>query len=274
MPLYLRIAPELYLKRLVVGGLDRVYEINRNFRNEGVSVKHNPEFTMLELYQAYTDYKGMMDITESIIKYVVKELGLGPVINFNGHDLDFSRPFNRMSMLEAVNKYAGLDLTWDTGLDQAREAAKKAGVHFEKTWGPGKIINEIFENKAESHMINPTFITDYPVEISPLSKNREDHPDWVERFELFVAGWELANAFSELNDPVEQYERFKGQADARTSGDDEAHMMDRDYINALEYGLPPTGGMGMGIDRLVMMLTGQPSIRDVILFPLLKKKSE
>lgn len=274
MPLYLRIAPELYLKRLVVGGLDRVYEINRNFRNEGVSIKHNPEFTMLELYQAYTDYKGMMDITEAIIKHVVKELNIGPVVKFNGHDIDLSKPFTRLSMVEAINKHTGLELHWDTTLEEARAAAKKVGLEAEKSWGPGKIINLIYEVKAEEHMIEPTFITDYPVEISPLSKNNPDHPDWVERFELFVGGWELANAFSELNDPVEQYQRFKGQADARTEGDDEAHLMDMDYINALEYGLPPTGGMGMGIDRLVMLLTCQPSIRDVILFPLLKKKAE
>ncbi|PKK91678.1 MAG: lysine--tRNA ligase [Candidatus Wallbacteria bacterium HGW-Wallbacteria-1] len=274
MQLYLRIAPELYLKRLIVGGMDRVYEINRNFRNEGISIKHNPEFTMLELYQSYTDYNGMMEITEGIVKHVVESLGLGPVVTFGENQIDLSGSFQRMTMLESIRKYTGVSMDWSVTREEAESAAKSLGVHVNKNWGTGKIVNEIFEAKVEDKLISPTFITDYPQEISPLSKNRTDYPQWVERFEFFMNGWEMANAFSELNDPVEQYQRFLGQVNARTGGDDEAHMMDEDYINALEFGMPPTGGMGMGIDRLVMILTGSTSIRDVILFPLLRKKED
>lgn len=274
MQLYLRIAPELYLKRLLVGGFERVYEINRNFRNEGISIKHNPEFTMLELYQAYTDYNGMMEITEAAIRHVAESLELGPVIAFGDSEIDFSKPFDRMTMLQSIEKFAGIGLGWECTREEAAAAAKSLGVEAQKGWGAGKIINGIFEARVEGNLIQPTFITDYPVEVSPLAKNRRDYPEWVERFELFVNGWELANAFSELNDPVEQYSRFLGQVTARTGGDDEAHHMDEDYINALEHGLPPAGGMGMGIDRLVMLLTGSQSIREVILFPLLRKKED
>lgn len=272
MKLYLRIAPELYLKRLLVGGFEKVYEINRNFRNEGISTKHNPEFTMLELYQAYADYHDMMKLTESMISEVaLKTLGTTRVVYEDAH-IDLTPPWTRLPMLEAVQKYSGLNFGEIKTDAAAIQAAREIGVEVEEqdTWG--SVLNKVFEDKVEPNLIQPTFITDYPVEISPLAKRMPDRPGLTYRFELFIYGREMANAFSELNDPLDQKERFLKQVEKRKAGDEEAHMMDEDYITALEYGMPPAGGLGIGIDRLVMLLTNSSSIRDVILFPLMRPR--
>jgi lysyl-tRNA synthetase class 2 len=282
--LYLRIAPELYLKRLVVGGMDRVYEINRNFRNEGISTQHNPEFTMLEFYMAYADYRDMMDFTERMLAQVAQDVNGTTVSHFNGHDIDWSK-FQRLSMREAIRHYwpesagAKPEMADFSSQEKLREIVRRynAQTHphmpFDPEAPPGKTVAEIFEYVAEPHLVQPTFIYDFPLAISPLSKNKrepEENADWVERFEIFVGGLEIGNAFSELNDPEEQRRRFEGQLNERARGDEEAHQMDEDYIRALSYGLPPTAGEGVGIDRLTMLLTDSRSIRDVILFPLLR----
>ena len=285
MDLFLRIAPELYLKRLVVGGLDRVYEINRNFRNEGISTQHNPEFTMLEFYQAYADYRDMMVLTEELLSQVAKDVNGTTVSKFGEHEIDFSR-WQRLSMREAIIKYwpeaAGAKPTMAdfaskesvAALVKRRNAAVTPHMPFDPADPAGKTIAALFEAVAEEHLIQPTIIYDFPVEISPLSKNKPDEPAWVERFEIFVGGLEIGNAFSELNDPEEQRRRFQQQLAEKARGDEEAHAMDEDYIRALSYGLPPTGGEGVGIDRLTMLLTDSRSIRDVILFPLLRPETK
>jgi len=282
--LYLRIAPELYLKRLVVGGLDRVYEINRNFRNEGMSTQHNPEFTMLEFYQAYADYKDMMQLTEDLLAQVAQDVNGTTKTTFNGHEIDFAN-WQRLSMREAIMKYwpeAAAPMPQMADFANAESVARlvqrlnaKHTPHmaFDPKDPAGKTIAALFEHVAEEHLIQPTILYDFPVTISPLSKNKPDEPDWVERFELFVGGLEIGNAFSELNDPEEQRRRFEGQLQEKERGDEEAHAMDEDYIRALSYGLPPTGGEGIGIDRVTMLLTGSKSIRDVILFPLLRPQA-
>lgn len=274
--LYLRIAPELYLKRLLVGGFERVYEINRNFRNEGISTKHNPEFTMLELYQAYADYHVMMDLAEELISTVAAEVMGTTKIEYEGTVIDLSTGWTRMPMLEAVKMHSGLDFSVLKDDAEARDAAKKAqlGIELEGTDTWSSVLNKVFDEVVEPRLIQPTFIMDYPVEISPLAKRKAENPDLTDRFELFIYGREMANAFSELNDPIDQKGRFLKQVEKRKAGDDEAHMMDEDYINALEYGMPPAGGMGIGIDRLVMLLTGSSSIRDVLLFPLMKPRDQ
>jgi len=269
--LYLRIAPELYLKRLLVGGFEKVFEINRNFRNEGISTKHNPEFTMMELYQAYADYEDMMEITESMISYVVQKV-LGTLkINYQGREIDFTVPWARLSMLDAVRLYTGMDFShFDT--EEAHRQAAELGVEVDKDAVWGQILNAVFEECVEDKLIQPTFITGHPVEVSPLAKRNPQNPRLTDRFELFVNSWELANAFSELNDPIDQRKRFEQQLEERAKGDQEAHAMDEDFITALEHGMPPAGGLGIGIDRLVMILTDSPSIRDVILFPTMRPK--
>lgn len=272
MDLYLRIAPELYLKRLIVGGLDRVYEIGRTFRNEGMDTRHNPEFTMLELYQAWTDYRGMMDLTEDLIRQVALEVRgeEGLTVEWQGKSIDLSKPFDRITMTEAVRQYAKVDFDQIETLEEAKEAAQKAGIQVEPIWQRGDILNQFFETFVEDHLIHPTFICDYPIEVSPLTKRRADQPELTLRFELFIGGHEFANAYSELNDPIDQRSRFDDQAARREAGDDEATLIDEEFVTALEYGLPPTGGMGMGMDRLCMLLTEQDSIRDVLLFPTMK----
>lgn len=272
--LYLRIAPELYLKRLLVGGFEKVYEINRNFRNEGISTKHNPEFTMLELYQAYGDYHVMMDLCEEIIITAAAEVLGTTKVEYEETVVDLSPGWTRMPMLEAVKLHSGLDFSIIKGDAEARGAAKKArlGIELEETDTWSSVLNKVFDEVVEPKLIQPTFIMDYPVEISPLAKRKAENPDLTDRFELFIYGREMANAFSELNDPIDQKGRFLKQVEKRKAGDDEAHMMDEDYITALEYGMPPAGGMGIGIDRLVMLLTGSSSIRDVLLFPLMKPR--
>jgi len=269
MDLYLRIAPELYLKRLLVGGFDRVYELNRNFRNEGISTRHNPEFTMLELYQAYADYNDMMAITQELISTLAKELLQAIVIAYQGNTIDLTPPWQKLSYSEALEKYTGIDFT-AISRDEAYTEALKRNVDVTKEMSLWKIAEEFFEEKVEENLIQPTFIIDYPKELSPLAKSREDSPEFVERFEVFIAGREMANAFSELNDPFDQRQRFEEQVKMREAGDDEAQMMDTDYITALEYGMPPAGGLGIGIDRLVMLFIDTASIKDTILFPLLK----
>lgn len=270
--LYMRIALELHLKRLLVGGLERVYEIGRNFRNEGISTKHNPEFTMIELYQAYADYEDMMEITENMIGYIAKEVLGDTVINYQGEKIDLTPPWERITMVDAVKKYANVDYhDWKTDAD-AIAAAKDLGLEVEKDATKGSVLNLIFEEKVEPHLVQPVFIKDYPIEISPLAKKIPGNEDFTYRFEAFVVSRELANAFSELNDPIDQKERFKKQMELREKGDDEAHRMDEDFVRALEYGMPPAGGLGIGIDRLIMLLTDSPSIRDVILFPTMKPK--
>lgn len=270
--LYLRIAPELYLKRLIVGGLERVYEMGRMFRNEGMSVKHNPEFTMMEVYQAYTDYKGMMELAEGLISTVSQEV-LGTMkIVYQGQEIDLTPPWNRMTMIEAVKKYAGIDFDEIKSDEEARGAAKEKGVHVEENSTKGEVLNLLFEEFAEKHLVQPTFIYDYPVEVSPLTKRKPDKPELTERFEIFITGREMGNAYSELNDPIDQKERFLSQMKKRDAGDEEANMMDEDFVTALEYGMPPTGGLGIGIDRLVMLLTDSYSIRDVLLFPTMKPR--
>jgi len=271
MDLYLRIAPELYLKRLLVGGFERVYEINRNFRNEGISTRHNPEFTMLEFYTAYADYRDLMDMTEQMIGTVAGEVLGATEVTYEGHTINLAPPWKRITYIDSLRE-AGVPVEVLTNAEKAREYAKKTGASLKGGEPLGKLLNEIFESVVETKLVQPTFIIDYPTDISPLSKKRDDNPDYVERFELFVAGRELANAFSELNDPVDQKERLLKQVTEREAGDEEAHQMDEDFIRALEYGMPPAAGEGIGIDRLVMLLTGSSSIRDVILFPQMKKE--
>ena len=272
--LKLRISLELYLKRLIVGGLERVYEIGRVFRNEGLDTRHNPEFTLMELYQAYTDYHGMMDLTENLYRFVAQEVLGTTQIVYKGIEMDLGKPFERITMVDAVKKYAGVDWNEVETLEQARELAKAHNLEFEERHKKGDILNLFFEEYVEEHLLQPTFVMDHPVEISPLTKKKPENPDYVERFEFFMNGWEMANAYSELNDPIDQRERFENQLKLRDLGDDEANEMDLDYVEALEYGLPPTGGMGMGIDRLVMLLTGQESIQEVILFPQMKPRNK
>lgn len=275
MDLYLRIAPELYLKRLIVGGMDKVYEIGRLFRNEGMSIKHNPEFTSIELYEAYTDYNGMMALTEDLINDCAKEVCESEKITYQGTEVNLLKPFKRMTMIDAVKEYAGIDFSQFVGnSEKALEEVKKIGIVPEKSLSWGELLNLVFEEKVEENLIQPTFIYDYPVEISPLTKRKKGAPELVERFELFIVGRELANAYSELNDPMDQRERFRHQMELRESGDDEANMIDEDFVTALEYGMAPTGGMGMGIDRLAMLLTDSASIRDVIIFPTMKPKEK
>lgn len=266
----LRISLELYLKRLIVGGLERVYEIGRVFRNEGLDTRHNPEFTLMELYQAYTDYHGMMDLTENMFRYLANEVCGTTLIPYGEHQLDLGRPFERMTMVEAVKKHAGVDFDQIPDTAAARKLADEKGVHYEERHGKGDILNLFFEEFVEEHLIQPVFIMDHPVEISPLTKRKPDKPDYVERFELFMNGWEMCNAYSELNDPIDQRERFRAQEEALAKGDEEANTTDEDFMNALEIGMPPTGGIGYGIDRLVMLLTNSPAIRDVLLFPTMK----
>ena len=268
--MYMRIALELPLKRLIVGGLERVYEIGRVFRNEGMDASHNPEFTLLELYQAYTDYHGMMDITEGIIKEVAEKVAGSDKIVYQGVELDFSKPFERITMLDAVKKYTGVDFDEIPDTETAKKVAKEHNVEFEEVHEKGDILNLFFEEFVEDKLIQPTFLMDHPVEISPLTKRKPDKPDYTERFELFICGHEYANAYSELNDPIDQRERFKRQDELRASGDEEANMIDEDFMMALEYGMAPTGGMGMGIDRLVMLFTNASTIRDILLFPTMK----
>ena len=272
MDLYLRIAPELYLKRLLVGGFDKVYEINRSFRNEGISTRHNPEFTMIELYQAYADYEDMMNLTEQLFANAAQEVLGTTVITYQGETIDLTPPWTRITMLDAIKKYTEIDFSQIDTDEEARAKAKDLGLSIDPKTSKGNIINEVFENFVETKLIQPTFITDYPKEISPLAKQKADDPQYTDRFELFIFAREMANAFSELNDPIDQKERFMKQVEQRESGDDEAHMMDEDYINALEYGMPPAGGLGIGIDRLVMLLTDSASIRDVILFPHMRRR--
>ena len=275
----LRISLELYLKRLIVGGLERVYEIGRVFRNEGVDTRHNPEFTLMELYQAYTDYHGMMDLTENMFRYVAKEVCGSAVVPYGDVMIDMEKPFARLTVLDAVKQYAGVDFNEIHTLEEARAVADEKGVHYEPRHAKGDILNLFFEEFVEEHLIQPTFVMDHPVEISPLTKRKPENPDYVERFELFITGREFCNAYSELNDPIDQRERFKAQEALLAQGDDEANTTDEDFMYALELGMPPTGGIGYGIDRLVMLLTNSPAIRDVLLFPTMKsidgnKKSE
>ncbi len=268
--LKLRISLELYLKRLIVGGLERVYEIGRVFRNEGLDTRHNPEFTLMELYQAYTDYNGMMDLTENLYRYVAKEVLGTTTITYKGIEMDLGKPFERITMVDAVKKYAGVDFNEIKTLEEARAIAKEKHVEFEERHKKGDILNLFFEEFVEEHLIQPTFLMDHPVEISPLTKRKPGNPDYVERFEFFMNGWEMANAYSELNDPIDQRERFKAQEEQFAAGDEEANHTDEDFLNALEIGMPPTGGIGYGIDRMVMLLTDSPAIRDVLLFPTMK----
>ena len=273
MDLYLRIAPELYLKRLIVGGMEKVYEIGRLFRNEGMDIKHNPEFTSIELYEAYVDYNAMMEYTENIIYECAKAIGDSNIINYQGEKINLSKPFKRITMIDAVKEATGIDFAEFIGDDaKALKVAKQFGfeTNGKNTWG--EILNLTFEEKVEETLIQPTFIYDYPVEVSPLTKRKKDNPRLVERFELFITRREMANAYSELNDPIDQRERFLHQMKLREAGDDEANLIDEDFIRALEYGMPPTGGLGIGIDRLVMLLTDSASIRDVLLFPTIKPK--
>ena len=266
----LRISLELYLKRLIVGGLERVFEIGRVFRNEGVDTRHNPEFTLMELYQAYTDYHGMMDLTENLYRFVAQEVLGTTQIVYKGIEMDLGKPFERITMVDAVKKYAGVDWNEVETLEQARELAKAHNLEFEERHKKGDILNLFFEEYVEEHLLQPTFVMDHPVEISPLTKKKPENPDYVERFEFFMNGWEMANAYSELNDPIDQRERFKAQEEAFAAGDEEANHTDEDFLNALEIGMPPTGGIGYGIDRLVMLLTDSQAIRDVLLFPTMK----
>ena len=266
----LRISLELPLKRLIVGGLEKVYEIGRVFRNEGVDTRHNPEFTLMELYQAYTDYYGMMDLTENLYRHLAQEVLGTTTITFNGIEMDLGKPFERLTMVDAVKKYAGIDWNEVETLEQARELADKHHVEYETRHKKGDILNLFFEEYVEEHLIQPTFIMDHPIEISPLTKKKPENPEYVERFEFFMNGWEMANAYSELNDPIDQRERFKAQEEALAAGDEEANTTDEDFLNALEIGMPPTGGIGFGIDRMCMLLTDSQAIRDVLLFPTMK----
>ncbi len=278
--LRLRISLELYLKRLIVGGMERVYEIGRVFRNEGVDTRHNPEFTLMELYQAYTDYNGMMDLTENLYRYIAQKVLGTTTICYNGIEMDLGKPFERITMVDAVKKYAGVDFNEIKTVEEARAIADEKHVEYEKHHKKGDILNLFFEEFAEDHMIQPTFVMDHPIEISPLTKKKPENPEYVERFEFFMNGWEMANAYSELNDPIDQRERFKAQEELLAMGDEEANKTDEDFLNALSVGMPPTGGIGFGIDRMVMLLTDSAAIRDVLLFPTMKsldgaaKKSE
>ena len=266
----LRISLELYLKRLIVGGLERVYEIGRVFRNEGVDTRHNPEFTLMELYQAYTDYQGMMDLTEDMFRHIAKQICGSTTIPYADVEIDLGKPFERLTMIDAIKKYTGIDFNEITTTEEAKKLADEKGVHYEDRHVRGDIINLFFEEFVEEHLIQPTFITDHPIEISPLTKKKPGHPEQVERFELYIYAREMCNAYSELNDPIDQRERFKAQEAALAAGDDEANTTDEDFLNALEIGMPPTGGIGYGIDRLVMLFTNSPAIRDVLLFPTMK----
>ena len=268
--LKLRISLELYLKRLIVGGLERVYEIGRVFRNEGLDTRHNPEFTLMELYQAYTDYNGMMDLTERMYRYVAQEVLGTTTIVYNGVEMDLGKPFERITMVDAVKKYAGVDFNEIHSLEEARAAAKEHHVEYEERHKKGDILALFFEEFAEEHLIQPTFVMDHPIEISPLTKKKPENPEYTERFEFFMNGWEMANAYSELNDPIDQRERFKAQEEQLAQGDEEANTTDEDFLNALEIGMPPTGGIGFGIDRMCMLLTDSAAIRDVLLFPTMK----
>ncbi|MBQ8945125.1 MAG: lysine--tRNA ligase, partial [Clostridia bacterium] len=266
----LRISLELYLKRLIVGGMERVYEIGRVFRNEGVDTRHNPEFTLMELYQAYTDYNGMMDLTENLYRHLAQTVLGTTVITYNGVEMDLGKPFERISMIDAVKKYAGVDWNAVETLEDARALAKQHHLEFEERHKKGDILNLFFEEFVEDKVIQPTFLIDHPVEISPLTKKKPSNPDYVERFEFFMNGWEMANAYSELNDPIDQRERFRQQELLLSQGDEEANTTDEDFLTALEYGMPPTGGIGFGIDRMCMLLTDSAAIRDVLLFPTMK----
>ncbi len=279
--LKLRISLELYLKRLIVGGMERVYEIGRVFRNEGLDTRHNPEFTLMELYQAYTDYNGMMDLTENLYRYVAKEVTGGEVLQYGEHTIDLSKPFERITMIDAVKKYSGVDFNEINSTEEAKKTADEHHIEYEDRHQKGDILSLFFEHYAEEHLIQPTFVMDHPIEISPLTKKKPDHPGYVERFEFFLNGWEMANAYSELNDPIDQRERFAAQEKAFAAGDEEANHTDEDFLNALDIGMPPTGGIGFGIDRMVMIMTNSAAIRDVLLFPTMKtigadaaKKSE
>lgn len=266
----LRISLELYLKRLIVGGMERVYEIGRVFRNEGLDTRHNPEFTLMELYQAYTDYHGMMDLTENLYRHVAQEVLGTTTIVYNGIEMDLGKPFERITMVDAVKKYAGIDFNEIKTTEEAKALAKEKGVEFEKRHEKGDILSLFFEEYVEEHLIQPTFVMDHPIEISPLTKKKPENPEYVERFEFFMNGWEMANAYSELNDPIDQRERFKAQEALLAQGDEEANTTDEDFLNALEVGMPPTGGIGFGIDRMCMLLTDSAAIRDVLLFPTMK----
>ena len=266
----LRISLELYLKRLIVGGLEKVYEIGRVFRNEGVDTRHNPEFTLMELYQAYTDYHGMMDLTENLYRYLAEEVCGGTKIQYKDFEIDLGKPFERITMVDAVKKYSGVDFKEIKTLEEARAAAEEHHVEYEERHKRGDILNLFFEEFVEDKLIQPTFVMDHPVEISPLTKRKPEDPDYVERFEFFMNGWEMANAYSELNDPIDQRERFKAQEELLAQGDEEANTTDEDFMRALEIGMPPTGGIGFGIDRMCMLLTDSPAIRDVLLFPTMK----
>ena len=268
--LKLRISLELYLKRLIVGGLERVYEIGRVFRNEGLDTRHNPEFTLMELYQAYTDYHGMMDLTEEMYRYVAQEVLGTTTITYNGVEMDLGKPFERITMVDAVKKYSGVDWNEVKDVEQARKLADEHHIEYEDHHKKGDILNLFFETYVEEHLIQPTFVMDHPIEISPLTKKKPENPEYVERFEFFMNGWEMANAYSELNDPIDQRERFAAQEELFANGDEEANHTDEDFLNALDIGMPPTGGIGYGIDRLCMIMTDSPAIRDVLLFPTMK----
>ena len=268
--LKLRISLELYLKRLIVGGMEKVYEIGRVFRNEGLDTRHNPEFTLMELYQAFTDYHGMMDLTENLYRYVAKEVTGSEVLQYGEHTMDLSKPFERITMVDAVKKYANIDFNEVADTEAAKALAKEHGIEFEERHEKGDILNLFIEEYVEEHLIQPTFVMDHPIEISPLTKKKPEDPNYVERFEFFMNGWEMANAYSELNDPIDQRARFEAQEKAFEAGDDEANHTDEDFLNALSIGMPPTGGIGFGIDRMVMMMTNSPAIRDVLLFPTMK----
>jgi lysyl-tRNA synthetase class 2 len=272
MQLYMRIAIELHLKRLIVGGLEKVYEIGRVFRNEGVSTRHNPEFTMIELYEAYADYRDIMSLTENLIAHIAQEVVGSTTIQYGEYEVDLKPEWKRLHMVDAIKEYTGADFWKEMSVDEARDLAKEHGVEINNNMLYGHIVNEFFEQKVEEKLIQPTFIFGHPVEISPLAKKNDDDPRFTDRFELFIVAREHANAFTELNDPIDQRERFEAQLKEREQGNDEAHMMDEDFVEALEYGMPPTGGLGIGIDRLVMLLTNSPSIRDVLLFPLMRHK--
>jgi lysyl-tRNA synthetase class 2 len=271
VPFYIRIAPELHLKRLIVGGLEKVYEIGRVFRNEGVSTRHNPEFTMIELYEAYADYRDIMSVTENLVAHVAQKVLGTTKIQYGEYEVDLTPEWTRLHMVDAIKEYTGVDL-WNVDLEEARRLAKENGIEINEHMLYGHIVNEFFEQKVEEKLIQPTFIYGHPVEISPLAKKNDEDPRFTDRFELFIVAREHANAFTELNDPIDQRERFEEQLKEREQGNDEAHPMDEDFIEALEYGMPPTGGLGIGIDRLVMLLTNSPSIRDVLLFPLMRNK--
>ena len=268
--LKLRISLELYLKRLIVGGMEKVYEIGRVFRNEGLDTRHNPEFTLMELYQAFTDYHGMMDLTENLYRYVAKEVTGSEVLQYGEHTMDLSKPFERITMVDAVKKYANIDFNEVADTEAAKALAKEHGIEFEERHEKGDILNLFFEEYVEEHLIQPTFVMDHPIEISPLTKKKPEDPNYVERFEFFMNGWEMANAYSELNDPIDQRARFEAQEKAFEAGDDEANHTDEDFLNALSIGMPPTGGIGFGIDRMVMMMTNSAAIRDVLLFPTMR----